>query len=215
MCARAPLGPGDPAVVEHERGAGRRERVDGGLDDRLERLLEVERLGDRLGDARQRLELVHAALRRLVELRVLDRLRDLRRDRDQQVDLRLGERPRLPRAHVERALELVARQDRHGEDRLVLVLGQVGEELEARVEMGLRRDHHRGALGGRDACDPLAGAHPRPAASAPRPGCRASPAARARRHARRRGRRSTRRCRAPPTPRLRRDRAPPAGRGWS
>ena len=43
--------------------------------------------GHGLGDPRQRLELVHAVLRLRVELRVLDRLRDLRRDRDEQVDL--------------------------------------------------------------------------------------------------------------------------------
>ena len=59
---------------------------------------------------------------RCVELRVLDRLRDLRRDRDEELDLGVGERARLARADVERALERVAREDRDGEDRLVLVL---------------------------------------------------------------------------------------------
>ena len=58
------LGPGDLAVLEHERGAGRvRPPSIVVFDDRLERLLEVERLRDRLGDPRQRLELVHAPLR--------------------------------------------------------------------------------------------------------------------------------------------------------
>ena len=143
----AALRPRDRAVLEHERGARRRERVHRRLDDRLERLLEVERLGDRLGDPRQRLELVDAALGLLVELRVLDRLRDLRRDREQQVDLVVAEVARLPRADVERALEpLAAGEDRDGEDRLVLVLGQVREVLEARVEVRLRGDHHRRAL---------------------------------------------------------------------
>ena len=158
-----PLGPGDRAVLEHERGAGRRERVHRRLHDRLERLLEVERLRDGLGDPRERLELVHAALRLLVELRVLDRLRDLRGDHEQQVDLVLGEVARLARADVERALEpLAAGEDRHGEDRLVLVLGQVREVLEARVEVRLRRDHHRRPRLGRRAGDPLARPHPRP-----------------------------------------------------
>ena len=138
MRAGDALGPGDAAVVEHERRAGRAERIHRRLDDRLERLLEVERLRDRLRDPRQRLELAHAPLRLGVELRVLDRLRDLRGDREQQLDLVVAEHARLARAHVQRALErTVARQDRHREDRLVLVLGQVREVLEARIEMRL------------------------------------------------------------------------------
>ena len=131
------------------------------LHDRLERLLEVERLGDRLGDLRERLELDDTPLRARVELRVLDRLGDLRGDRDEELDLGLGELARLARADVEGALELLPREDRHGEDRLVLVLGQVREELEARVEVGLRRDHDRRPLRGRDSGDALAGPHAR------------------------------------------------------
>ena len=160
--ARAALGPGDLPVLEHERRAGRADRRHRRLHDRLERLLEVERLRDRLRDPRERLELVDAPLRVGVELRVLDRLRDLRRDRDEQVDLRLGVLPRRARADVERALELLARQDRHRQDRLVLVLGQVREELEARVEVGARGDRDRRPLGRGGAGDPLAGPHPRP-----------------------------------------------------
>ena len=159
---RAALGPGDRPVLEHERGARRRERVHRRLDDRLERLLEVQRLRDGLGDPRERLELVHPPLRLGVELRVLDRLRDLRRDREQQLDLVVRELARLAGADVQRALEpLAAREDRHGEDRLVLVLGQVGEVLEARVEVRLPRDRHRCARLGRPAGDALAGAHAR------------------------------------------------------
>ncbi len=120
----AALRPGDRAVLEHERGARGGERVHRRLHDRLERLLEVERLGDRLGDPGERLELVHAALRLLVELRVLDRLRHLGRDREQQVDLALVEVAGDAGAHVQRALQpLAAREDRHRQDRLVLVLG--------------------------------------------------------------------------------------------
>ena len=115
-------------------------------------------------DARERLQLVHAPLRLGVELRVLDRLRDLRRDREQQLDLVLRERARLARAHVERALErAVARQDRHREDRLVLVLRQVREVLEARVEVRLRLEHHRRPRRGGRAGDAFAGSHARPA----------------------------------------------------
>ena len=160
--ARTALGPRDLPVLEHERRTRRVERLHRRLHDRLERLLEVEGLGDGLGDARERLELGDTPLRALVELRVLDRLRHLRRDRDEQVDLGVRERARLARPDVERALELVgARHDRHGEDRLVLVLGQVRELLEARIEVRLLGDHHRRALGSRDARDPLARPHAR------------------------------------------------------
>ena len=119
----APLRPGDLAVLQHERRPGRADRVHRRLHDRLQRLLEVERLGDRLGDLRERLELADPALRLRIELRMLDRLGDLGGDREQQVHLGRGELPRGARAHVERALELVAASDhRHREDRLVLVL---------------------------------------------------------------------------------------------
>jgi hypothetical protein len=96
---------------------------------------------------------------------VLDGLGDLRGDRDEKVDLSPGERPRLARADVERALQLLlrpVREDRHGEDRLVVVLAQVGEALEARVEVRLGRDHHRRPLGRGGAGDALARTHVRP-----------------------------------------------------
>ena len=104
--AGAALRPRDLAVLEHERGAGRVDGRDRRLHDRLERLLQVERLGDGLRDLRQRLELVHAPLRVGVQARVLDRLGDLGRDRDEQVDLGLAVLARLARADVERAFEL-------------------------------------------------------------------------------------------------------------
>src|SRR5947209_7699450 len=112
VLAGASLRPRDAAVLEDERGAGRLDGVHRRLDDRLERLFEVERLGDRLGDLRERLELGDAALRVGVELRVDDRLRDLARDRLEQLDLVLPELARLARADVERPRELVACQDR-------------------------------------------------------------------------------------------------------
>ena len=80
---RPPLGPRDVAVLEHERRAGRADRFHRRLHDRLERLFEIERLGDRLGDLRERLQLGDPALGLRVELGVLDRLRDLVRDRHQ------------------------------------------------------------------------------------------------------------------------------------
>ena len=161
-----PSGQAIAPVLEHDRGAGRVDRLDGRLDDRLERLLEVERLRDGLRDPGERLELVHAPLRLRVQLRVLDRLRHLPGDRHQQVDLRLRERPRLPGADVERALELLAREDRDGEDRRVLVLRQVRERLEARVEMRVGGDHHRSPIGGGRPRDALAAPHPRRSSSA-------------------------------------------------
>jgi len=49
----------------------------------------------------------------------------------------------------------------NGEDRLVLVLRQVRERLEALVQVRLRLDHHRLARRRRGARDPLARPHPR------------------------------------------------------
>ena len=161
--AGAALRPCDAAVLEHERRARRVDGVHRRLDDRLERLLEVERLGDRLRDPRQRLELGHAPLGRGVQACVLDRLRHLAGDADEELDLGLRELTGLQRADVDRALELLAHEDRHGEDRLVLLLVQVREDLEARVEVRLRREHDRLALRGGRAGDALAGPHARPA----------------------------------------------------
>ena len=123
--AGPPLGPRDASILEHERRPRRLERLDRRLDDLAERLLEVERLGDGLRDPRERLELAHPPLRVLVELGVLDRPRDLRGDRHEELDLGVGEGTRLAGTHVERALERVTGENRHGEDRLVLVLAQV------------------------------------------------------------------------------------------
>jgi hypothetical protein len=90
---------------------------------------------------------------------VLDRLRDLGRDREQELDLSLREVARLTRADVQRTFELFPREDRYSEDRLVLLFRQVRETLEARVEMRLRSDHHRRPLGRSGTRDPLAGPH--------------------------------------------------------
>ena len=138
-----------------------RSGLDRGRHDRLERLLEVQAVRHRFRDPRERLELLHPATGLRKELGVLDRLTDLRRDRREQVDLGLGEGARLERTHVERALEQLAREDRHRENRLVLVFTEVRERLEPRVEMRLRRDHHRSSLGGGYSGDPLAATHAR------------------------------------------------------
>jgi len=69
---------------------------------------------------------------------MLDRLCYLRSDGEQQVDLVLRERTWLAGAHVERTLERpVAGEDRDGENRFVLVLGQIQEILEAWVKVRL------------------------------------------------------------------------------
>ena len=163
VLARLALRPHDLAVLEHQRRPRGVERVDRRLDDSLERLLQVERLRDRLGDAREGLQLADPPLRLGVELGVLDRLRHLRGDRDEEVDLGRRELARLSRPDVQRALELVPGEDRHREDRLVLVLRQVRERLEPLVEVRLGRDHHRLASSCGRTRDPLARAHPRPA----------------------------------------------------
>ena len=161
VLSRPPFGPGDAAVLEHNRGPGRAERLDGGLHDRFERLLQIEALGDRLRDASERLELFDPAPSLSEQLRVLDRLPDLRGDRLEQTDLGVTERTRLARSDVQGALERVSSEDRDGEDRLVVVLGQVGKRLEAWVEVGLRRDHHGRALGRCDTRDSFTAPHAR------------------------------------------------------
>ena len=161
MLSRTAFGPGDVAVLEDECRARRADSVHRRLHDRLERLLEVERVRDRLRDLRERLELGDPGLRVCVELRVLDRLRDLGRDRDEQVDLGVRELPRLFRAHVQGAGQLLAGQDGDGQDRFVLVLREVRERLEALVEVRLLGDHDRRAVRGGAARDPFAGPHPR------------------------------------------------------
>src|SRR3954469_10786666 len=55
MLAGAALGAPDAPALEDEGGARRIDRLHRRLDDRLERLLEIERLGDGLRDLRERL----------------------------------------------------------------------------------------------------------------------------------------------------------------
>src|SRR5919201_1087005 len=88
--AGASLRPRDVAVLEHEGRTGRADRLHRRLHDGLERFLDVQRLRYGLGDPRQRLEFRDPPLRLRVQLRVHDRVSDLRGDRDQQVDLVAG-----------------------------------------------------------------------------------------------------------------------------
>ena len=80
--ARPAPGPRDVPVLEHDRRAGRLQRIHRRAHDRRERLLQVQRFRHRLRDPRERLELVDAPLRIGVETRVLNRLGNLRRDRE-------------------------------------------------------------------------------------------------------------------------------------
>jgi len=92
---------------------------------------------------------------------VLDRLGDLGRDRDEQINLGVRELVRLDRADVERSGELLAGQDGDGQDRFVLVLREVREGLEALVEVRLGREHDRRALGRGRARNAFSGLHAR------------------------------------------------------
>jgi hypothetical protein len=114
VSAGASFRPSDLPVLEDECGPRGADGVDGRGHDRLERLLQVERLGNGLGDTRKRLELGNASLSLAVELGVLDRLRDLVGDRDEEFDLVLCELARRDRADVERAGKLLAGEDRNG-----------------------------------------------------------------------------------------------------
>ena len=214
--ARAPLRPRDAAVLEHERRARRVDGVHRRLDDRLERLLEVERLRDRLGDLRERLELGDLALRLGVEPRVDDRLRHLARDRLEQLDLVGAVLARRARADVERARELLAaaRSARRGSTRTP-ILGQVRELLPARVEMRLGGDRDRAPLGGGGARDALADAQARAARHLVERRAARRAEDELARAPRRRGRRSRRPRRARLRPCRRRDAAPPRGRASS
>ena len=125
--AGATRGPGRPAVGQDDRCPRRVHGRHRRRHDVLERLLQVERLGHGLRDPRQRLQLGDAALRVVVQLGVLDRLRDLTGDGHEKLDLGVVVLPRRHRADVQRTLQLVACQNRNREDRLVLLLVEVRE----------------------------------------------------------------------------------------
>src|SRR5438034_1139176 len=117
MNPRPALRPGNVAVLEHESRPRRADRFHRRLHDRLQRLLEVERLGNGLGDTRKRLELRDAALCLRIQLSVDDRVRDLGGDRDQEIHFVAGELARGTRSDVEGARKPVARRV-DGVDRL-------------------------------------------------------------------------------------------------
>ena len=96
----------------------------------------VERLGgcDRLSQLGQALEIVHPAAHLLVELCVLDRSREQRRARDEELRLGLGEFARRLGVEQDRAERLaLPRQNRDRYERLEALLLELGHVLEARV----------------------------------------------------------------------------------
>ena len=107
----------------------------------------------------KRLELRHPPLRVVVQLGVLDRLAHLAGNRHEQLDLGLVELPLLDGADVQSPLQALPGEDGHGQDGFVLLLVEVREVLEARVEVRGARDHHRRPIGRRRSRDSLAGAH--------------------------------------------------------
>ena len=115
------------------RGGGAEEPA-GPVHGGREQLLEGVGTRDRLGEGRQRLELAHAAARLLVEARVLDRPRDERARRDDEVDIGLRELVRSLRVRGDDSDHAaVAGLHRNAEERLVAVLLQLGHVLDARI----------------------------------------------------------------------------------
>ena len=121
-------------------GAGGEQRARVG-DDGLQELVERLRARDRLRELGQLLELGDAQPRLLVEARVLDRARDERGRRDDEVDLVVRELARRLGVRGDRADRLAAAtDDRHGEERLEALL----LELRARTSRADRRARCRG-----------------------------------------------------------------------
>ena len=121
-------------LQQHERTAG----------DVRQQLVERRGARNRLGELGDRLELEHPCARLVVEARVLDRPGDERSTRDEEVDLRLSERPRCLRVsadHPDHAS--VARGDRHAEQRLEALLLELGHVVDARVVEQVVRDERR------------------------------------------------------------------------
>ena len=128
---------------------------------------------------REPLQLAHPAPGRGVQARVLDRAGHERRGVDDEGRVLLAEHARRLRVQGDHADHLVVLADqRHGDDRLVLLLVELREVLDARVGEGVVRDERRPAVLGDPAREPLAAAHRapsrRPGRTAPR-----RPAARA------------------------------------
>ena len=110
-------------------------------------LVERVRARDRLRELRELLELGDAQARLLVQARVLDRARDERRRRDDEVDLVVGELARRLRVRGDRADRLAgAPDDRHGEERLEPLLLELRHVLHPRVGERVVADERRLAV---------------------------------------------------------------------
>ena len=119
----------------------------------------VERLGrgNRLGELGELLELAHALPRLVVELRVLDRTRDERRARDEEVHFRVGELARRDGVESDRADRLAALAvERHRNERLKPLFLELGHVFHTRIVEGVLAYERRLALGERPPCKTLA-----------------------------------------------------------
>ncbi len=111
--------------------AEQRTRVGG---DGVQQLVERLRPRDRLGELGELLELGDPHARLLVEARVLDRARDERRRGDDEVHLVVRELPWRLGVRGDRADRLArATDDRHGDERLVALLLELGDVLHPRI----------------------------------------------------------------------------------
>ena len=150
--------------------AARLEQVDAQRlgTEQAERLLDRhrEQLVDRLGardvpaELRELLELAQRAPRALVQARVLDRVGHEGRDVQQEGGVLRAEHARglgVQRDHADHALTLG--DQRHGDERLVLLLLELGEVLDARVGERLLRDEDRLPVLQHPAGDALARRH--------------------------------------------------------
>ena len=123
------------------------EQRPGVRDHALQQLLEPVGPRDRLGELGQLLELGDPQARLLVEARVLDRARDERRGRDDEVDLVVRELARRFRVRRDRADRLTCPpDDRHGEERLEPLLLELGHVLHPRVGERVVADERRLAV---------------------------------------------------------------------
>ena len=135
-------------------------------DDRRQRLLLVQRLRHRLGDAGQRLELGDAPLRALVEAGVLDGLRDLRGDR------RRAARPRRRRTRAGCTVRTFIAPSRRSRRSTIGTASSDWKRSSGRFGNALKRGSRCASLGDRDGLahgarrSPSA---PRPASSAAAP----------------------------------------------
>ena len=156
--AQPQLVPGRLEQVHAQRG--RAEQVHPLLDRRSQQL--VDRVGarDREAEARQLLEVAHRAPGALVQARVLHRLRDEGGGVDQEGRVVGAEHPGCLGVQRDHADHLAAADDqRHRDERLVLLLLELREVADARVGQRVLGDEHRLAVLEHPARDPLARLH--------------------------------------------------------